>query len=536
MKNQHARRRKLRFNSIKDVAPVVTVKVECPKQPLKRRKRQQRPRRASPIPSRPTSTPKHATSLPTATWSGIQAQFVAAKSLGEITRTMLQFFKEHEDLQSSAPGPAFPIFVPSSDIYKMKVPRKRRIYDVLHVLEGIGVIKRVRCDETRKTKGGFLYNGKAAVVQHLGEMQRYAAQAMVNFRQSRGLRSASTVEEDCAIVKVLEDLATTEKWPCLVSTTICFLSLLFQEDYRVGVALPNMSARLIEAKKFIGALVPSLWNEASYKDVHRRVYDVVAVLEGCNLIFTSTTLPAPRKSSFDKRNKRKSVVFNYDIFTDSRVLFAVESSDALWTNSSQEEMRESTNAIFSAVNKSPLSRAHKDHLISPPSACWQNLNTLTSTASSLVFSQVDGQLSDAGKCGNGNRKPPPLNGRESKTSDSSWNVQPKYRPPSPCVRVFFSPLGKEPTERNEWYDESLKQLGQYDALPVQDNIDWDVSKQFKETHREEWGQCSSPHAYHSSTEVRPDQVWVDRMEVQAADLEYHGVLVEDTNVTLNFFC
>ncbi|KAE8994431.1 hypothetical protein PF010_g16898 [Phytophthora fragariae] len=310
MKTQRAHRRKLRFNSAKDAAPVTAARTErAPKQPVKRRTRKQRSRRVSPVDTRHSNATQQIQDLPSAMWSDVQDRLAAAKNLGELTQIMLQFFKRHEDLQGSASAPVFPIFVPASEIYKMKVPRKRRIYDVLNVLEGIGVIKRVRCVETRRTKGGFLYFGKDAVIQRLAEMQSNAAQVMVTFRQRRGLKAASITEEDSALVQAIEEKAVAEKWTGLTSTTVCFLSLLFQQDYQVGMAVPGMSERLVEAKKCIGALAStSPRNEPPYTDVQRRVYDAVSVLVACNLILTAATT-ATSVDSFreptDKSSQRK---------------------------------------------------------------------------------------------------------------------------------------------------------------------------------------------------------------------------------------
>ncbi|KAE9212319.1 hypothetical protein PF002_g18294 [Phytophthora fragariae] len=341
MKTQRAHRRKLRFNSAKDAAPVTAARTErAPKQPVKRRTRKQRSRRVSPVDTRHSNATQQIQDLPSAMWSDVQDRLAAAKNLGELTQIMLQFFKRHEDLQGSASAPVFPIFVPASEIYKMKVPRKRRIYDVLNVLEGIGVIKRVRCVETRRTKGGFLYFGKDAVIQRLAEMQSNAAQVMVTFRQRRGLKAASITEEDSALVQAIEEKAVAEKWTGLTSTTVCFLSLLFQQDYQVGMAVPGMSERLVEAKKCIGALAStSPRNEPPYTDVQRRVYDAVSVLVACNLILTAATT-ATSVDSFreptDKSSQRKHVRFNYDIFADPRLLFST-SAGVQWDDSATHE-------------------------------------------------------------------------------------------------------------------------------------------------------------------------------------------------------
>uniref|UniRef100_H3GJ98 Uncharacterized protein n=1 Tax=Phytophthora ramorum TaxID=164328 RepID=H3GJ98_PHYRM len=366
MKTRRAHRRKLRFSSAKDAAPVATVKAEhAPKRPVKRRKRQHHSRHVSPVPS---STARHPNGLPTATWSNIQERFAAAKSLGEITRTTLQFFKEHEELQGLAAVPVFPIFVPASEIYRMKgiarVLRRscaeeekdlRRAPRTGRYAIWVGVIKRARWGEVRRrTRGGyFLYYGKAAMIQHLAEMKSNSAQVMLNFRQSCSSRVATAVEEDSFLVKAFEDQASLENWPCLVTATACFLALLFQRDYQVLVALPDMSDRLIEAKKFIGASVPgSARNESPYSDVQRRMYDVVSVLEGCNLILTSASADKSLESPLDSTGKgyqRKHIRFNYDIFTDLSVLLTTSHPKTLqWNGNSNHE------ELFVGTSVSPL--------------------------------------------------------------------------------------------------------------------------------------------------------------------------------------
>ncbi|KAG7381163.1 hypothetical protein PHYPSEUDO_006339 [Phytophthora pseudosyringae] len=464
MKTQRAHRRKLRFTSTKDAAPAVTVKVErAPQRPIKRRKRQPRPRHDSPAPTR------HRDGLPAATWSNIQEQFAAAKSLGEITWSVLQLFKEHEDLQGSASNPVFPIFVPSSEIYKMKVPRKRRIYDVLHVLEGIGVIKRVRCGgETRRTKGGyFLYYGRAAVVQHLVEMKSNSAQVMGSYRLSRRSKRASVVEEDSALVRVFEDQAAREKWPCLVTMTVCFLSLLFQQDYQVGVGLPAISGRLVEAKKLIGALRPSSSTESLYSDVHRRLYDVVSVLESCNMLDTSLETSS---ESIDK-GLRKYVRFNYDIFTDPSVLFAGPNSVEQWNGDTSSESLFGDMVASLCGLKSPNSDNLEHRLVSPPLAYWQSLHAGMTLDTSPVLSPVATRVSGA----TGNANSGSFSFDEGKEvylqRDGSSYLPPRtpgrYRPdeqPPPRVQSFFSPLDRVPIAKNDWFDESLQKLGLYAAL------------------------------------------------------------------------
>ncbi|CAI5747378.1 unnamed protein product [Peronospora destructor] len=530
MKAQRVHRRKLRFTSTKDATPVVSVTAErATKRPIKRRKRRQRSRRVSPAPAL-GSTNRSANGLAEATWSDIQERFTAAKSLGEITRIMLQFFKEYEDLQGSASSHVFPILIPSSEIYKMKVPRKRRIYDVLHVLEGIGVIKRVRCDETRRTKGGyFLYYGKAAVVQRLAEMKNISAQARVEFRQSHRQKMTSTVEEDSAIVTVFEKQAAVEKWPCLVTTTVCFLGLLFQQDYLVGVTLPAVSSRLIEAKKFIGALESSPWMETPYSDVHRRVYDVMSVLVSCNMIGTALGSACdPSDKCFSKKYAR----FNYNIFTDPRVLFAARDSGSQWKN---DPVVDATGTNLRDV-RSPTPRALEDRLISPPLGYWQRVHADTALIISPIFSPAAVQVSDASNSETVNWEPFGYDDSMAIQCSTNSYVRPgnsmKCRPEGPSGRRaqdLFSPLGKESTERDEWYDESLKQIGLYDA----DQIDWDVSIKSEDSSRECWG-SHRPAAIAPYVPVEAQRFQVDRVDVRLANFDCHEMLTEDAST--NFFC
>ncbi|ETI37587.1 hypothetical protein F443_16460 [Phytophthora nicotianae P1569] len=516
MKTQRTHRRKLSFASSKDAAPVATVKVECaPERPIKRRKRQSYRRCVSPVPIRLEN------SLPAAMWGNIQEQFAAAKSLGDITRIVLQFFTAHESLQGSSTGPVFPIFVPSSGIYKMKVPRKRRIYDVLHVLEGIGVIKRVRYDDRRRTNGGyFLYYGKAAVVQYLAEMKSNSAQVMANFRKSRRSKRTSIVEEDSALMRVFEDQAAAGKWPCLVNMTVCFLGLLFQQDCQYEVGLPTLSARLGEAKKFIGTLLSNSSTEAPYRDVHRRVYDVVSVLVSCNMISTSS---APSSEPMDK-GLRKFIRFNYDIFTDPRILFAASDSVEQWVGETSDESMFGDIVTSLCDLKSPKPEVLDDRMASTPLTYWQSLHKGTSLTGSTVFSPVTILQSEL---------LPYNEGKEVglQRGSSSPGTVARCRPEEAArVQDFFSPLGRLPKENNDWCVESLKQLGLYDALPADDKIDWELNKQLKENYREMWG-CQYPGT--ASVELQP----VDRMKVRVVDLECYEVLDGDViGNTANFFC
>ncbi|KAI9907076.1 hypothetical protein PsorP6_004325 [Peronosclerospora sorghi] len=423
------------------------------------------------------------------------------------TRVVLQFFKEHENLQGPMSNPVFPIFISSSEIYTMKVPRKRRIYDVLHVLEGmeitaqyilvkaadmidtythigIGVIKRARCDEARRSKSGyFLYYGKAASVQHLAEIKNLSAKTMVEFRQSRYPKWTSVVEEDSAIVKVFENQAVVEKWPCLVTTTVCFLGLLFQQDYQAGMSLPAVSSRLIEAKKYIGGLKPSSpWIETPYNDVHRRVYDVTSILVSCNMINTSFGSSCdPSDNYFPRKYAR----FNYNIFTDPTVLFATRELGSQWRIGPTCESNSGVMGVKSPGVKNSVPRYTNNPLISTPLASWKRTNAGTALKIPPIFPSLVGGMSDASKSETANQgsfKYDEATKIALQCGIEPWKCRPDG-PSEPHVQDLFSPLSKEMIKCDEWFDESLNQLGIHDT----DKFEWDLNWQVKDACSEDWG-------------------------------------------------
>ncbi|KAL3673635.1 hypothetical protein V7S43_001334 [Phytophthora oleae] len=362
-------------------------------------------------------------------------------------------------------------------------------------------------------------------------MKTNATQVVADFRQSYRSMRSSTVEEDRVLVKICEDQATIEKWPCLVTMTVCFLGLLFQQDH-AGVGLSTISDRLIEAKKAI-AMAPSSTTEASYNDVQRRVYDVVSVLGSCNMVDTSL-VHSP--ISVDKC-LRKHVRFNYDIFSNPRLLFAIPASAGNWNDSTSSEPLFDDMVISLRSLKSPQSGSPEQQLISPPLAYWQNLHDATALMTSPALSPAVAPVPCA------------------RNRDTSWDLltnedtqgtavkcQPSSLltpnnfarcPPQSPPRVynFFSPFGMASTAKNEWYDESLKHLGLYDALPAEDKIDWELNKLFKENYREMWG-------YQHPTTAAPDhQILVDRADAKVTDLECRELLGDNIPENMaNFFC
>ncbi|KAK1948316.1 hypothetical protein P3T76_000606 [Phytophthora citrophthora] len=546
MKAQRAHRRKLRFSSTKDVASQVSVKVEQPPQrPIKRRKCQQR------VNSVPDGKARPVNSLPAAILSGIQERFTAAKSLGEITLTVLQLFKEHEDLQRSASGTVFPILVPTSDVYKMKgrvcifhelvdnfcpdCPgslRSAEKKEDLRRVARIGVITRTRYNESRNAKEGFFrYYGKATVVQHLEGMKTTATQVVANFRQSHRSMRSGIVEEDRALVKMFEDQAAVEKWPRLVMITVIFLGLMFQQDHG-GVGLSTISDRLFEARKSI-AVGPIPTREASSSDVQRRIYDVVSVLGSCNMIDTSL-VNSP--NSVDKC-LRKHVRFNYDIFMNPRLLFATPASAVNGDDTTSSEPLFDEMVIRLRGLKSPQSGSPDHQLISPLLAYWKNLHAATGLMTSPTFSPVVAPVSDTTSWvlrTNEEMRRPAVTCQPSSLMTPSDVVG--YPPQSPRAHKFFSPFGLASTAKSEWYDESLKHLGLYDALPAEDKIDWELNNLFKDNTREMWG-YQVPTMAVFTVNAPGHQVLSDKASAKVPDLECHELLGDNmAENSTDFFC
>ncbi|RLN91889.1 hypothetical protein BBJ28_00018467 [Nothophytophthora sp. Chile5] len=394
----------------------------------------------------------------------------------------------------------------------------------LHCIAGIGVIKRIRCDEARKVKGGyFLYYGKAAAIQRLAELKSESSQLMMNFHRSHTSKKPSIIEEDSALVKVFEDKAAVENWPCLATTTACFLGLLFLEDYQATVALPVISRRFIEAKRFTGVLVPS-WTENAHADVHRRVYDVVSVLVSCNLVLTSGTSDTSLESCFepmDKMSQRKHVRFNYDIFTNPGLLLATNVSTTQRDGNIRHEATLDTSRVRT-FSSPTIWRVPED---SP--GVHQSLHA---TNASPEFASVGVHFVDHEKSG-GIRMNSVQFATGAVGTNNSYPEAPtrSYSETQPACRIqdLFSPLGEETSGVNEWCDESVKQLAFQDALPSADRIDWELTQQFKENYRAVWGALSPP-------TIAPADINAVEGSPDLVDLECQEVLTDETTITESF--
>ncbi|RLN97669.1 hypothetical protein BBJ28_00002543 [Nothophytophthora sp. Chile5] len=397
----------------------------------------------------------------------------------------------------------------------------------LHCIPGIGVIKRIRCDEARKVKGGyFLYYGKAAAIQRLAELKSESSQLMMNFHRSHTSKKPSIVEEDSALVKVFEDKAAVENWPCLATTTACFLGLLFLEDYQATVALPVISRRFIEAKRFTGALVPS-WAENAHADVHRRVYDVVSVLVSCNLVLTSGTSDTSLESCFepmDKMSQRKHVRFNYDIFTNPGLLLATNESATRWAGSISHEATLGTSRVCT-FSSPTIWRVPEDF-----QGVHHSLHASITTNVSPEFASTGVHFADHQKNSGIGVTSVQFTASAIGTNNSCPEAPTRsYSETQSACRIqdLFSPLGEETSGMNEWCDESVKQLAFQDALPSADRIDWELTQQFKENYRDVWGALSP-------STIAPADINAGEGSPDLVDLECREVLTDEATITESF--
>ncbi|TYZ60434.1 hypothetical protein PybrP1_009384 [[Pythium] brassicae (nom. inval.)] len=480
----------------------------------------------------------------------------SAKTLADITKITLAFFNEHELVQRSklsAVGTVFPIIVPASDVYNMLVPRKRRIYDVLHVLEGVGIIKRVRHDDATGTKGGsFLYFGKEAAIRQLAKTRRTAIETVETLWQA-ALQVPSADEIDAVLVKMCEEQGEREKWPCLTTTTSAFLSILFRYDADQALALPDVSTRLLGSKKVRGF---GLLSDSAHADVNRRVYDVVSVLASCDLVLVSVSPDGAdeREDVPDKISARKHVQFNYAVFDDPSTFgIADVSADTLSRHLERERMLEPLSPKRRRRSRTPKARrtegAEKSSAQRRLSLCtderlaassdWSNSGDAHATnANGWWFDAADpvANNDDATLLHNDLKAFPgfadvamsmmkPVEALASQQLVQSVREELDLDSYCPIIK-------NEPEQSREWWDASLQDLLLQDALPPQDRLDWELMKEAPRvtaTDGDEsaWGESSSPVQLHR--ELLPHQGNED------IDLSCHEAFPGDESPSSRFF-
>lgn len=426
------------------------------------------------------------------------------------------------------------------------VPRKRRIYDVLHVLEGrdsqaavlgrrflnltiaihatpgVGVIKRVRGDEVTGAKGGsFLYFGKEAAIQHLSRIQQLANEAVERLGQHR-FEAPSAEEIDIALLKMCEDQAEVERWPGLTTTTTSFLSLLLQQGITEALALPAISNRLVEAKKNRD---PNFTNESAHADVNRRVYDVVSVLASCNLVLISMAPDADdREDSRDKISSRKHVRFNHAIFDDSSSLkIADVSTRKLSSHLQTEKLRAATR--YKRSKKLATQKKQAASKSSKPSAKNRlrfgeaDLQDDTPLETAELNDPVD---APSATVESGMSLRIDLSAISAYSNGDYFGHRVKSLPRQPLqparedLRIeSFCPIIKtEPQGTHDWWDGSLQELLFRDALSSQDLLRWE--QMMPHTKKEEeivWGQPSHVHQPHPHPLPSP-HLWADDLDLK----------------------
>lgn len=412
------------------------------------------------------------------------------------------------------------------------------------------MIKRVRCDDAKGTKGGFfLYFGKEAAIQHLAAIESNVNNLVVNVRQRfHGTPTAADV--DIAVLKMCEDQSEVEKWPCLTATTVSFLSFLFQHDSIDAVALPGMSNRLVEAKRNRD---PEFVNESAQADVNRRVYDVVSVLVSCNLILISVTSDLSElrfDRSLDRFSPRKHVRFNYEIFEDPSCLKIADlSAKSLSSFLEIEKMkvtpgtkrsrksrtlkklerkaskRDVSSVTSRLVYEEPKQEAADDSLriIIPKFSCYEDaehpFELNASTFSSFVPQEHTTHPSVAHQSELPTRNPLSLAHQETSTHP---------------IEDLFPPISSEAQGNQDWWDESLKEFVLLDALPSHDLLDWEMmlASKVKEDQDESWGLAPPARPTCQPTSVRS--------LLRELDLTCHEDLLssddEEECTTNGYFC
>lgn len=407
-------------------------------------------------------------------------------------------------------------------------------------MTGIGIIKRIRYDDAAGTKGGsFLYFGKDAALQHLARIQLNAHRVVETHRRA-GFGALSIEDADAAVLKMCEEQAEVERWPCLTTATLSFLSLLLLQDADQPQALSHISNRLVEAKR---SHEQEAATENAFADVNRRIYDVVSVLASCDLVLISVAPGATdeRDDSPDRLSARKHVRFNYAVFDDMRCLMPASSSSSPLSSPLQSM----------SLCETETSLLTRMRCRTPPHSARVVKRKAASAKSSLAFHdddvltiKTDPDETDADEwyrpfqdpfshdeCGS------PLHidvaairafchDSDTFSSHVVTPSPPRRRPspPRPSVREAleldtFGALIKteqHPGSREWWWDDSLQDLTLEDALPLHDLLEWErsaVARELETSDCDTWGQAlpvapapavSRPHQFSSSSNTVED--------------------------------
>lgn len=258
------------------------------------------------------------------------------------------------------------------------------------------------------------------------------------------------------LIRAYEERGAIQRWPSLAITAACFLSLLLQHDPLVPSALQHLSSRLIRAKNILG--VGGL-DTSSSADVHRRVYDVVAVLSSCGLLQTPVpedTIKKRMNSTLDKIWPRKHVRVNFEVFQQicqqptSSTIFSkpAGSCGVLSSSLDRDTGLGSVSGDIAALECQSGSKTNSDDIPKLPDIDCAN----------QTFRQSTGGEPVDGGC---------------------TIVKPGY------------PTQKFDTDHQlvnrDWWDDTLNSMALTEVLPVEEQVALEVQERFENDWNEPWG-------------------------------------------------
>ncbi|OQR93291.1 hypothetical protein ACHHYP_02723 [Achlya hypogyna] len=182
----------------------------------------------------------------------LRAAAIGTKTISNVCELVLELLRE---LQQSCPE--FPVVLRANWMEEVLGLPRRRIYDVLHILQAIGLLsKRVSSDGLNGQ--GHMFYGDYCVVptESLLLLQHKT-------KENRPTQGADPDDD--------------EKWPALSLATLKFIKFLLAN----GNAIRRHLIHTIEDEKPTAA-IPATKG--------RRMYDVLAVLTQCNIVWTNTDM------------------------------------------------------------------------------------------------------------------------------------------------------------------------------------------------------------------------------------------------------
>ncbi|CAK4363648.1 unnamed protein product [Aphanomyces euteiches] len=207
----------------------------------------------------------------------------------------------------------------------LSLPR-RRIYDVFHILQAIGLIR--KGGKLVDGKKGYIYNGGDQVATTFASMQRFVNDQQRKHARDRRLKTTATILSSVLIdvQKKVDQQGDKSKVPALWSATQRLLMSMVAH----GNSMTQRDIYKLDDDS----------DGTSTKS--RRIYDVLAVLSTCNMIEFDTD------AKFDRA---KSVHLNPAMLNDTRhfsIFYKIHECDGLPRTKSEESPESPTSAKRSA--------------------------------------------------------------------------------------------------------------------------------------------------------------------------------------------